>query len=133
MVKTVPFSNCAGPAFAIEKARYTVNGDCDKNMNKSLLQKTISPIGFFATQIPDWLYSGQSKCRQQAAAMPIGNKKLLTSKSCYVFIRSMHAQSKYQSQVANPVFNGLNLRALNLLALASLLGLLILSQGVGSG
>lgn len=45
----------------------------------------------------------------------------------------MRAHTKSQSKVANYTIGGLSLRALNLLALGGLLGLLILRQGVGSG
>ena len=60
-------------------------------------------------------------------------KKVLTSKFRYVFIESMHAQQVNLNQTAIRLFDGLSLRALNLLGLTSLLALLILSQGAGSG
>jgi hypothetical protein len=60
-------------------------------------------------------------------------KKVLTSKFRYVFIEAMRAQPAKLTQTAIRYIDGLSLRALNLLGLASLLALLILSRGAGTG
>ena len=61
------------------------------------------------------------------------DRKLLTSKIRYVFIQSMRTHDNKQAKVAHRTAGDLSLRALNLLLLGSLLVLLILSQGAGSG
>ena len=45
----------------------------------------------------------------------------------------MHANDNRQLKVAHRIAGGLSLRALNLLILGSLIVLLLLSQGAGSG
>jgi hypothetical protein len=58
---------------------------------------------------------------------------VLTSKNRYVSIWSMRAYDNKQAKVAHRTAGGLSLRALNLLILGSLIVLLLLSQGAGSG
>lgn len=77
--------------------------------------------------------TGTAPSIEISESLTASGKKVLTSKIRYVFIDVMHAQRVNLTQTAIRHFDGLSLRALNLLGLASLLALLILSQGAGSG
>ena len=67
-------------------------------------------------------------------------KKLLTSKMRYVFIQCMHARNVSVTKVAHRILGGLTARKLNvdnrglsLLILISLIVLLIIGRGAGTG
>jgi hypothetical protein len=66
---------------------------------------------------------------------PHHRKKLLTSKIRYVFIQCMHARNANVTKVAFRVFGGLAARRLDpsFLILASLIVLLIIGRGAGTG
>jgi hypothetical protein len=59
----------------------------------------------------------------------------LTSKFCYVFIQNMHARANNMVKAVHRTAGDLSARSLNtgLLALASLILLLIIGKGAGTG